>query len=413
VKKMTVNSMARQTMMFNTISGTNPMFANQGVSAPTTSASKSASSTNLQTGSNHAFATSASVRGAGYDLLDATKGKQAEFSQFQAASSNTNTATVTVDNSSFTSGAASALASNNVRLDVSQTALSQTNAGEAMSAADRGVDAGEYTFSIETGGQTHTFSLTVGDNDTNESIQERMAAAINEANIGITASVTADAENGTTSLSLASDNTGTDAAFTVTDDSGNLASAMGVDAATQEAQNAIYSVNGGAAIESQSNTVAIAQGVTATLNGSGTTTVSAERETQGAVAAATDLVNALNSTLRSANAGDGRGSTRLANDIQTLTRNYSSQLASVGINVSRNGELTIDEARLQKAAQDGSLDRLFNNERTGFSARAERIGSNAVNSERYADMQLSFFLEQGQLKLFNLGRQGMFFDFLI
>jgi len=131
------------------------------------------------------------------------------------------------------------------------------------------------------------------------------------------------------------------------------------------------------------------------------------------MAAATDLVNALNSALQSANAGDGRGSARLASDIQTLTRNYSSQLAAAGITVSRNGELSIDRAKLERAASNGSLDRLFTNERTGFSARAERIADNAANSDKYADMQLNFSFQSGQFKFFNIQNAGLLFNMLI
>jgi len=400
-------------MMVGSVGGVSPLFGNHKAAAPSSDASTPAFGAGLQAGANPSFSTNSAIRSAGNNLLGTTQGKQAEFSQYQGASSNARTATVNIDSSKASKETISSMASSPMNLDVKQTALAQTNAGQAVGMSERGVDAGEYAFSIETGGKTHTFSIAVGENDTNESIQEKMAALINKADIGITASVTAGAEDGTRSLSLASDSTGTDAAFTVSDDSGNLASAMGITEATQEAQNAVYSINGGPEKESQSNTVTLAEGVTATLKGSGTASVSAERDTKSAMAAATNLVNALNSALKSANSGDGRGSARLASDIQTLTKTYASQLASAGITVSRNGELTIDEAKLEKAAQNGSLDRLFTNERTGFSARAERIANNAANTEKYADMQLGFSFERGQFKFFNIQNAGMLFNMLI
>jgi len=283
-----------------------------------------------------------------------------------------------------------------------------------MGATERSVEAGEYSFSIEAGGQTHNFTIAVNENDTNESIQERMAAAINERDIGITASVTSveatDDQEATTSLSLVSDNTGTDAAFTV---SGDLTSAMGVTDATQEAQNAVFSVNGGEERTSQSNDVSLAAGITATLTGSGTTSVSVERDARSATEAVTGLVDALNSALRSANASDGRGSARFVNDIQSMNRNYAASLARVGISVSRNGELSIDEEQLERAAQDGSLDRLFADQQFGFGARMERIATNAANSELYANAQVNFNFDQGQLFFSLLNNTGSLFNLLI
>jgi len=254
---MTVNNMAKHAMMTGSVGGMNAMFGTQKTAAQNPSASAPAVGAGLQAGSNPAFTTGAAVRSAGNDLLSAAQGKQADFSQFNGASSNARTASVNVDNSKASKETLESMASRPMNLDVRQTALAQTNAGEEMDAAQRGVETGEHTFSIEVGGETHTFSITVDENDTNESIQARMAEAINEADIGVTAAVTTDEEEGTTALSLTSDSTGTDAAFTVTDESGNLASAMGITDATQEAQNAVYSVNGGPEIESQSNTAVL------------------------------------------------------------------------------------------------------------------------------------------------------------
>ena len=407
---MTVNNMARNAMMTGAAGGINPLFGNQKASAQKPAATGMPFGSDLQAGMNPAFATGTAARDAGKGMQNAVQDRQTAYSQYQGTSSNAKTAAI--DDSKATQATKSSMATDPVNLEVKQTALAQTNQGEGMSASERAVETGEYSFSIEAGGKTHNFTISVDENDDNASIQEKMAAAINKEDIGVTASVTTDDQKGTTSLSLASDETGTDAAFTVKDESGNLAAAMGVTDSTQQAQNAVYSVNGDERT-SQSNEVNLADGVTATLKGVGTTTISAERDTKSATGAAKQLVDAINSALKNAGAGNGQGAARLAGDIKAMNRNFSGALAGIGITVSRNGELSIDEAKLEKAAQDGRLEKVLGNTQSGFGARAERIANNAVNSEFYADIQANFTFDRGQLLFRKLQNVGMLFNMLV
>ena len=412
---MTVNNMARNAMMTGAISGTNPLFGAQKTPAMPTS--QTSFGENLQVSPKSSFTTGADVRSAAGGLQGAVQNRQTAFAQQQATTSNEKAATATVDNSKLASATASSLQSNPVNLDVKQTATAQTNAGGAMGADAKGVAAGEYSFAIEAGGETHNFTIKVDENDTNASIQDKMAAAINERDIGVNAYVTAteaaDGKEATTSLSLASAATGTDSAFTVKEDPGGLASAMGVADATQSAQNAIYSVNGGEEITSQSNDVSLAAGVTATLTGIGTTSISLERDTKSAVDGVRGLVESINSALRNANASDGRGSAKFVSDIQTMTKSYSASLEKMGIAVAKDGTLSIvDEEKLAKATMDGSADRLFADQRFGLGARLDKIAGNAAKTDFYADIQANFSFDRGQLIFQKMQNVGLLLNML-
>ena len=414
---MTVNNMARNAMMMNKINGTNPLLGTQNASMPTKPASQASFGSDLQVSPKSSFTTGTAVRGAAGDLQSAVQNRQTAFAQQTGTTTNDKAATVTVDNAKLTSAATSSLQTNPVKLDVSQTAAAQTNAGGAMTADTTGVQAGEYNFAIEAGGNTYNFTINVDANDTNASIQEKMATAINEQNIGVNASVTATAATegnaATTSLSLTSAATGTDAAFTVTDGEGGLAAAMGVADATQNAQNAVYSINGGETITSQSNDVSLAAGVNATLTGTGTTSISLERDSQSAMDGIRGLVDSINSALKSANASDGKGSAKFVSDIQTMNQSYSASLAKMGISVSKDGELSIvDEELLQKATMDGSADRLFADSRFGFGARLDKIASNAAKTELYADVQANFSFDKGQIMYQQMQNAGALFNML-
>jgi hypothetical protein len=291
----------------------------------------------------------------------------------EGRTSNADAATVTVNNSRLIAS----VPPRDTTIDVRQNALAQTNTGDTLTATDRAVGSGTHSFSIEVGGTTHDFNINVTAGDNNASIQRRMATAVNDANIGVRAGVTA--ANGETTLTFTAAQTGTNSAFTVT---GNIADEMGVTTTNQAARNAIYSINGGFDRVAQSNEVSIGAGVTATLRGEGRTNITFGQNVQAVTRAATDLVNAINSALRNTNANDGRGSERFLNDLQGLNRTYASQLSRMGIDVQNNGQLAINQERLASAAADGSLGRLLDSS-SGFGARVERISNNATNTRHY------------------------------
>jgi flagellar hook-associated protein 2 len=289
------------------------------------------------------------------------------------------------------------------------------NAGSAVNAADV-FGQGAFSFAIESGGKTHNFLISAGADDSNEVIQRRMAEAINSRNIGITAAVSTTAETDTTArtsaLTLTGNSTGTGSAFTVSDTSGSLAASMGVTGVTRTSQNAVYRVDGSAERTSQSNNIFLTAGVSATLQGAGTARISIESDTRTAVSAMTNFVDTLNNALKAATSAGGGGSQRFIADIKTMNRNFGASLARVGITVSGNGELAIGNmTSLQRAAQDGSLERLFSDRNGGFGARIARIANDAARTGLYADTPPLYSFGGGQTFFPNIVNMGWLFDF--
>jgi len=270
-------------------------------------------------------------------------------------------------------------------INVLQTAQAQANHGDRLVSTDRAVDSGVFRFEVEANGRTHAFAINVLDSDNNTSVQQMMARAINNANIGVTASTQQSMVEGerTTTLNLTGQ-TGAGNGFSVTDTTGGLAAAMGVTTANQQARDARFTINGGEERTSTSNEINIAAGVIATLTGEGEANITFGRYAGNMVGAARELVNALNSALRNTNANDGRGSRRFVEDIHGMNRTFASQLSRVGIEVQNNGALAINEDRLRASAENGSLARLFDDR--GFGARVERIANNAQNTNHYANV---------------------------
>ena len=369
---MTIRDMAMSSMRLNGFGGF------PGVQNPGSAANRP-----NQPAQSAAPVSNQAIRDAGREISEALGGMQdnrnSVFATLEGRTSNADAATVQVNNSRTIQS----MPPRDTTINVTQVAQAQVNTGEALTASSGAVTSGGYRFSISVGGNTQEFTLNVLDSDDNASVQRAMAEAINRRGMGVTATVqtATDSETGaqTSTLTLTANQTGTGNAFTVNDITGNLAASMGVTTASQTAQNAVFTLNGGAERQSQTNDISLAAGVTATIRGVGEAQISFGRSAEQAVSAVTDLVGALNNALRNTNPNDGRGSARFVSDIQGMNRTFAPALSRVGIDVGADGRLSINQDRLQRAAQDGSLERVFGNQNMGFAGRANRIANNAAS----------------------------------
>jgi flagellar hook-associated protein 2 len=204
-----------------------------------------------------------------------------------------------------------------------------------------------------------------------------IATAIDQADTGVTASVVFDGSS--YHLVLISDATGSANAFTVSG-AGGLAAlsyhagASGLNLA-QKAANASFSLNN-LSITSGSNTInGVVPGLTLTLAGSGSATVSVSQNAQALDSAAQGVVQALNQTLTTINqdtaytAASGAGP--LLGDVgveelrQSLLNSLTEQigvgsaagsnsfnsLSSVGFQITSGGKVSLDNTTFESAAQ--------------------------------------------------------------
>ncbi len=219
------------------------------------------------------------------------------------------------------------------------------------------------------GGSAVTVNIASG-----SSSLSAIAAAIDQANAGVTASVVFDGS--TYHLVLNGDATGTANGFTVSGTGGlaGLSYGAGVSgglAQTQAATNAGFSLNG-LTITSGSNTVgAVIPGVTLTLAASGSATVTVNQSIDGLDGAAQGVVQALNAALTTINqqtafqASGGSGPLLGNVGLEVLRSNllnaitaqiggsdspYSS-LSAVGFGISSSGTVTFDNSAFQAAAK--------------------------------------------------------------
>jgi len=203
-----------------------------------------------------------------------------------------------------------------------------------------------------------------------------IASAIDQANVGVTASVIFDGS--TYHLILAGNATGTANAFTVsgTGSLAGLSSNIGASGLTQTqaATNATFSLNGIPVTSSTNAVSGVIPGLSLTLAGSGSATISVSQSVAGLDSAAQTIVHALNSTLGTINqqtafSPTSGGAPLLGNIGVELLRTgilnaltapigfgasaggAFTSLSSVGFGITSGGTVTFDDAAFQAAAQ--------------------------------------------------------------
>lgn len=247
-----------------------------------------------------------------------------------------------------------------------QLATAQRNEGVGLNRTVPFEGYGTFTFAVEVDGETRNISFNVAENETitNQQFQQRKAAAINNANIGLTATVTTSGQHSTLNIVTRTTGAGEDdnPRFTITDVTGNAAEFTGINNIVQHGQDAFFYVNDGERQTSASNDVNLGGGLNVTFREASEEPVKITLgqdvlHTQNAVR---NFVNQFNAMLDTATANSADRNTRaLARQLESAARISRRALADVGINVGADGFLSIDATRMQTAAENGKLERFF------------------------------------------------------
>lgn len=262
----------------------------------------------------------------------------------------------------------------------------------------------------ETMGAAGTIKLKMGEVEktldiTSSDTLTKIATKVNEAGMGIQASVVTDVD-GKERLMLRSKETGTDKSFTVEIDP---ALAKLGQTETQAAGNAKVELNG-VALESSTNTFAstipgMSFTVSEVTTNAATLTVKADTEAMKKnIQEFVDAYNELNELLSSStkyteetkSAGVLQGDSAtvsLQNSLRMLTQGISgsagglTRLADIGIQMQQGGKLSVDGSKLDKGlANLEAIKGLFANKADGLG----QGGGIAVNFKEFTDKLLSF-----------------------
>ena len=313
---------------------------------------------------------------------------------------------------------------------IDQLAKGQVNEGKKLEEDKAFGASGTSNFKVEIDGKITVLSVNVAAGDTNKQVQQKMADAVNKAGINIKASVETDSEGKTSMLKIEALGTGDTAKskFKISDMiGGELVSKTGADAVSKEAQNAVYSVNGGPARTSASNTVDLGNGLNVTFNKTSdkAVTISQGMDVDFAKSAVKDLVAGYNDIYVEAlkNSKDPKAE-GLATKLLNVSKLYLNSLSSIGIGFDKDGKMTIDDEQFNKAAENGKLENFFNNNsgrNFGFTYQLGKIAdnvsrntSNFVTKSMFGnDLMENFsYTGTGSLQSYNYTSTGWLFDYM-
>lgn len=275
-----------------------------------------------------------------------------------------------------------------MQVEISQVASGQVNQGQELAQNAKAGLSGYQQFAIEANGKSYQFSVNISAGDSNQAVQQKMADAINKRDIGITANVDVDNKEKTSSLRLQAQGTGDSDAnrFSIRDVAGEMVSKTGAATVTQDAQNAVYSVNSGPERTSQSNEVYLGGGVSGTLKQTTdeALSVSAQLDLGQIMEHVTEMIssfNALVDTARS-NADIGNAST-LERKLSSAAGNYASSLSAIGVTMGSDGYMSMDKDKLTGAIQSGAAKDFFTQGggmSYGFGSRMSQLADDVTNN---------------------------------
>jgi flagellar hook-associated protein 2 len=252
-------------------------------------------------------------------------------------------------------------------IEVDSLATEQVNVGEYVRSDDRSLPAGSHRFAIDTSEGLSQFNLSVSFEDTNLSIQNRIADSINSRELGINASVLREGAN--SALMLQSTETGAPASstglhFSLKDENGGqgLTQIYGLSDVAVMPQDSQFKING-EPHSSTSNHISINQIVELDFHratgkpveiGFVPDTRYAKEQLESFMDAYNNLVG-----LAEKEGHVGIGSRSLLRDISGIVEKHRETLEHAGITVDDTGRLSMADSENTNLFKEENLSKLF------------------------------------------------------
>lgn len=318
-------------------------------------------------------------------------------------------------------------ASDSYEIEVQDLATPQTNIGYSLPHDEKGLKPGNYSFDVTFNNLAYEFQFTVNEEDTNFDVQSKLVRLFNHANIGLNAEILED-ENNTYCLKIESLQSGESSSpevplFTIQNTSNNsgvdVVDFLGIDYIAREASNAHFTVNG-SDHSTSANQFIIDQTFEITLNGvsgdSGEPTmIGLKANVDSLKDNIRNLIGGYNTFLQAADQFKHlTASNKLSYEARSVAKMYRNELDAIGINITEDGSLSIDEQLLTQTAESEEAPDLLSPLR-GFSSslfnKSEEISRNPLN---YANQKIVAYKNPGKnftSPYANSNYSGLLFNF--
>lgn len=328
---------------------------------------------------------------------DALLNKKAAFS------SNESIATA-----SYIGDAASAEDAPSFTLEVKSLASPQVNTGYYLPNEAIALPPDNYSFDIGINNLNYEFQFHIHPDDTNRSVQERLCRLVNDAGIGLEASVLDDGL-GNSSLKLTSKATGLpngrEEIFRVTDDNtsrrAGTVSYLGIDDITRPASNAHFLLNGSERT-AYSNNFTVEKAYELNLTGlstteDDTTVIGLKPDHESLRENITQIIGSYNEFIKSAAEYLNKQprSSRLINEMSGIAHAFSSDLHRIGIRLDEGGSLSLDNAQLEDALSEQDAKALLEPMTDFTSSLLRKTNNISLNPMKYVNKTIVAYKNPG------------------
>ena len=333
-------------------------------------------------------------------LSDSTEGLESSFQKRVAVSSDEGIVSATYIGSNQDN------VSREYEIEVRQLATPQFNLGNFLDGRALDFEPGEYSFDLVTTNNSYEFQYTVSPDDTNRSIQEKLARLFNTSGVGITAEVITD-EKERSALKLTSRQTGlSDSKSSLFDIKPKASSSsmdamemLGIDQITFPAQNSSFILNG-VEHSSYSNTFTLNKEFELTLHGISPEDTPAKIGFKTSVDSVADnlqeLVDSYNGFIQTGErySGSQQGN-RLLHDFKNVSYTYRNDLESIGLMIGNNGYISVDRNLLADAVETKDFRTTFSVLNSFKNSLAAKADNASVDPIRYVDKTIVAYKQPG------------------
>ena len=285
-------------------------------------------------------------------------------------------------------------------MTVEALATSQETIGSFLPEMELSLPPGSYSFDVSTN-SNYELQFNIGENDTNRSIQDRLARLINHSNLGLNASVISN-QSGKAALAIRSSATGTTTdgqqPFSITDENTSqqkgIIDYLGIRDTSSLAQNARYTVNN-EAFESPSNHLLLDGKYSIRLKGVGGTedspvTVGVKPDYESLKDNIISLAGSYNNFLQAASKYlDQHPRTNLlVGTLKEMSAGYAPIFSNAGITQDGSGTLSVNEDQLSVALGSSKAEETLDSLKNFTQATLRKATQIQLNPMDYVDKRI-------------------------
>jgi len=294
------------------------------------------------------------------------------------------------------------------KVEVKRLASKQLNIGRFLPEDEMGLEPGTYSFDINSRDADYEFQFNINENDTNKTIEEKLARLITKSNIGIQARTVND-EDGNIGLILESDEhgvrEGSELQFKITDDKTSKANGtvayFGLDSVEIAPENSLFLLNGEEK-STQSNKFTVEKAFEITLNGISedgkTTQIGLKTDIESLTDNISHLIEGYNSFInKAAQYLDSQPySGRLVKEMGSISSIYGEGLSQIGVNVNEDGTISLDKEALAKTADGDDALEKFSSIRSFTGSVLDKVNKVALNPMDYTQKTIVAYKNPGK-----------------